>query len=248
MTGVGEERRSNRAISVSSIIRRFNLWAIDAHNKDRKQQGKPPIIRLQGASKVQLYLNYLDAYFKTVDKGRKRIGLSNIKKIKERLSSSKASEKERNAMMKRFAKDMKRRRKINKAELAAGVEKPARVDGGIYLRIMTKKNNFEPLVDTEVLAREIKRVKKKLTSKQLKELTIAEKRKLLRQDEMSNIMRDPGRAQMGMKESEVKHIMPVSDSIKNAFDKQQEILDKEDNIDRGIRTVELTIAVAEQAE
>ena len=103
---------------------------------------------------------------------------------------------------------------------------------------MTKKNNFEDLVDVEILAREITMNKKKVTKKKLADLTIAEKRKLLRQDEMAKLLTNAGIAQRGMKEADVKHIIPVSDEMnQNAFDKQQTILDEEDKIDRYVADV-----------
>lgn len=239
MTGVGEERRTNRAITVASIIRKFNLWAIGHYNEKLVKEGnKPAVQKLQGSPKVGLYLDYLDKYFKRVDKGRKKLGKANLQNIRTRLSNSKASKKERDKALKKYAKVLEKQNKLVKAEEAAGVDIQARVDGGILLRIMTKKNNFEDLVDVEILAREITMNKKKVTKKKLADLTIAEKRKLLRQDEMAKLLTNAGIAQRGMKEADVKHIIPVSDEMKqNAFDKQQTILDEEDKIDRYVADV-----------
>ena len=63
LTGVGEDRRSCRAISVSSIIRRFNLWAIKEINKRRLKKGEQTVARLQGAPKNELFFEFLDKFF-----------------------------------------------------------------------------------------------------------------------------------------------------------------------------------------
>ena len=59
---------------------------------------------------------------------------------------------------------------MHKAERPVGVDKSARVNGGIYLRLLTKKNNLEEKVDAEIRHRDRKVSKKKL--KKLKPLTL----------------------------------------------------------------------------
>ena len=96
------------------------------------------------------------------------------------------------------------------------------MSGGIFLRILTKKNGYEEHVHAEMKERGIK-----MTKKMKKELTIAEKRKLLRKHEMERIIKvNPDRAQEGIKESDIQFIEPQSEMLKGfLFDDQQAILD-----------------------
>jgi hypothetical protein len=110
---------------------------------------------------------------------------------------------------------------VYKAELPTGVEKTGRIGDGVYLRLMTKKNNMEDAVEAEIKARKISVSKKKLKS-----LTIAEKRGLLRKDELKR------RIDEALTEKEVTYIKPASKEMLEFLSsgKQQQILDKEAGI------------------
>ena len=47
-TGVGEVRRSCRALMIGVLIRRFNTWALDRYNRKLKKEGKEKVARLHG--------------------------------------------------------------------------------------------------------------------------------------------------------------------------------------------------------
>ena len=236
-TGVAEVRRSCRAIMISTLIRRFNAWGLKEKNKMQKKKGEKPVARLQGSDKTHLFLKFSDIVFARADKAKaslkmkeladgKEIG-STFKGIHERLGSekSKASAAETQKKLFNFEKSLRQAPKEYKAELAEGIEKTARVNGGVFLRILTKTNKMSDVVNAEIKARNIKVSKKKLES-----LTIAERRKLLRKDEHKN------RIGEALKEADIQYIKPVSKEMINVLTNniQQKILDRE----AGILTLE----------
>ena len=64
LTGVSEDRRSCRAISVAAIIRRFNQWALGEWNKRKAAEDPPlpPVAKVQGAPKNMLFFEFLDDF------------------------------------------------------------------------------------------------------------------------------------------------------------------------------------------
>ena len=86
-TGVGEVRRSCRAIMIGCIIRRFNPWALEKKNKMLAREGKKPISRLHSSDKVTLFLKYIAKYFIRSDRARSRLSDCQYTEICERLGS-----------------------------------------------------------------------------------------------------------------------------------------------------------------
>ena len=129
--------------------------------------------------------------------------------------------------MKKFERDLKQRRTEYAAELPTGVDKTARVGGGIILRILTKTNGFEEHVTSEMKARSID-----MTMKQEESWTLAEKRGKIRTDEYyRRCTIDPDFSRENTV-SDIKYIVPLSQMLKSpeTFQKQQDILDKEAGI------------------
>ena len=174
-----------------------------------------------------------------MDAARQMFGKEKWKEINRKLSSSKhkASTVERNKSMERFEKSLAKPWKILKAEMPAGVDKTARVNGGMYLRLLTKKNNMEEVVHAEMKARKIK-----MTKKQREDWTIAEKRNKLRQDELARKMKEQeGFGTQGIKVSDITFIEPQSAEMKNILKPggiQDKLLDKEADIIRFINESE----------
>ena len=51
-TGADEDRMTCRAISVASIIRRFNQWVIEVRNKSKAEEGSDDkVARVQGSNR-----------------------------------------------------------------------------------------------------------------------------------------------------------------------------------------------------
>ena len=223
-TGVGEVRRSCRVIMIGAIIRRFNSWALQEKHKMHAKEGKTKVKRLQGSDKTFLFLNFITGFFKRSDKAKQAISNDRYKKICDRIrdSDKKSSAVERSNKLKVFERVLVKNFTINKAELATGIDITARIGGGVYLRILTKTNKMEDVVLAEIRARKIKVTKKVLDS-----LTIAEQKKLLKEDEFKE-----RRATQELKLADIIYIKPVSEELKRVlYDGiQQQILDKQANI------------------
>ena len=234
-TGVGETRRTNRAIIVANIIRRFNLWGLLKRNEelakelDKLGNRKKPIKRLQGAPKIRLFLQFLDMICEEIDEAKVEIGDSKWKQICKRLGSiaKKASQVDREARLKKFKIDLESQRKEYKAEKAAGVEVTARVGGGIFLRLLTGTNTFAPHVDAEMRARKIP-----MSKRQQESWSLAEKRKKIRQHEFNRKCANESGFGRENNATDIQYIIPMSAELQHesAFSKQQKILDTESGI------------------
>lgn len=215
---------------IGLLIRRFNAWALDRYNRKLKKEGKKKVARLHGSKKTYLFLKHAEKVFERADKAKASLASKDRQRgrregstwdgIVERLgsASSKASAKEIEAKLEKFTISLDTPPTEYKAELPVGVEKTARIMGAVYLRILTKTNNMENFVNAEIAARNIK-----VSKKQLDSLTIAEKRKLLRVDELKE------RHAEELKEKDIQSIVPQSKELKEILTngKQAEILDRE---------------------
>ena len=222
-TGVGEVRRSNRAIMISDFLRPFNSWGLEEKNKMQKENNKPTVARLQGSDKTYLYLKFITTYFKKADKAKLIVSKERLNGLKERMGSStnKASAAEIEKKLDKFRKSLNKKQKQVTSELAAGIEKTAHMAGAVFLKLLTGTNNMADSVEAEIKARKIK-----VSATKLKTLSLAEKRKLLKIDELKN------RIGEDLKEADIKYIVPVSEVLKMFLqsNKQQDILNKEAGI------------------
>jgi len=231
---------------VSSIIRPFNTWGLIEKNKMHAAENPPraAVKRLQGSDKTTLFLTYMANKFIKSDKGRESLANSNgaitLQDIVNRLKneSKKASAKEIKDKLDKFDTTLSKDGGNEvKAEMAGGIYKTGHVAGAVYLRIFVGTNSrYLPghgLPDktdmVDVVHAEITKRKIKVAKKLFKTMTLAEKRKLLRQNELqSRIIAEPE-----LKEKEVNCIVPQSNEMKIVMNNvQQQILDKEAAIDR----------------
>ena len=229
LTGVGEARRSCRALAISSIIRRFNHWGLAQRNKELMAEGKQAIKQLQGSPKTRLFLQFLDKFVEEADLARIELGDDVWKDVFNRLEKTdeKASRVERDEALNKFEKDLKQKRKEMAAELPTGIDKTARVGGGIILRILTKSNNFEPHVNAEIRARSIP-----MSVRQEASWTLAEKRGKIRQHEFNRkCTMDPDFTRENTV-NDIRYIVPLSSELRSVevLEKQQSILDREAGI------------------
>lgn len=228
LTGVGEVRRTCRAISIAAIIRRFNIWALEISNARRLKEDEDTVKRLQGSEKDALFLRYLHRFFGEVDEAIDALGEERWKQLNERLTSSdaKASALDRDALLMEFERALKKRETVYAAELPAGVEKTARVGGGVYLRLLTEKNNMKETVHAEIEARKIK-----MSDRQKEKLTLAEKRKKLRKHELSRRNEEfAGYSKNAYTDKDINWIKPMSRELQERMldsGLQAKILDKE---------------------
>lgn len=239
-TGVGEVRRTCRAIMNSIINRRFNLWVLQTTNQRRKSAGVREIKRLQGHEKVALFAEFTNSFFAKVDNA---MGSREVwKKIRSRLESTsgKASECEKAELLEKFCKCAKENPKYVKAHRPMGIELTARTAKAVSLGVLVAVNNsflkgsgfaIEDIVDDEVAARGIK-----LAVDPKRKSTLQNKRQAIRKHEW---LRRVAAGQQDLKEVDVDSILPVSKRMKQFLDsgfhadildgeKKMEMLDIED--------------------
>jgi len=172
---------------------------------------------------VASQLNFICQFLKDSKRAKKRFGDAEYQRLLRELSSKgKQSESNRASNMESFASALLRPRKRNKAEKPTGIDTPAAMGGGILLRILTKKNGLEGVVNAEITAREIP-----MSKKQQESWNIAAKRKKLRRNEMQRLAGDNVKALNGIKESDITYIVPVSEEMNGTFELQEHILAKE---------------------
>jgi hypothetical protein len=213
-THVGEDRRTNRTISITNIVRPANAHCLELRNDQLWAEGKDPVNRVQGSHRVGPTLDFIDQFQ----------AKANIEKLH---SKSKQSEAERTAKIEAYRESLKQPRKKNKAEKPLAHEIPAEMGGGIYWRMLTKTNGALDAVHAEMKIRHIP-----MSKDQEDRWTIGDKRKKLRLNEMSRLCGDgTGKATMGMKESDVPYLVPLSDEMKDFMSVQIQILKREQGIE-----------------
>ena len=250
-TGVGEVRKSLRAIIIGTTIRPFNLWALPVKNKMNaaKKPPQPPVNRLQGSDKTFLFHEYLDGVFKRADRGKETLkSISSVgngisyENVRKRLrdGTKKASAIEQEEKLKGWENTLERPSKKVKAQEPLGIHKTAYIQEAVQLSILTDTNSRYLSGDTkvdDVVMAEIKARKickdlsgKKAGKRRLKSMSLKEKRDLLRRHEYQLRSSD----ELELKEKEVKYIEPQSNEMKKLLTDgiQQQIFDKKDEIDR----------------
>ena len=146
MTGVGEVRRTCRAIINSIIHRRFNLWALQRTNERRIKEGKSPVTRVQGSERMTLFQTFIDRFFKKVEEAKAHAP-DLWKTVRQRLSngSMKASNNERLNRMRTFHKSLKKAPKTVKAVQPMGIEQTVHTSNAVQLSLLANtKNKFLP--------------------------------------------------------------------------------------------------------
>ena len=211
MTGVGEDRRTCRAVINSANNRPFNGWAIQEANKRRKAEGQRSVKRLKIKEKVALHLEYNDAFFDKCDKGMAAAPPGLVKKVTERLTgtASKASTRKQLAIA-QFELSLQKKPKYSKTQEAKGIERTAHTEGAVFLRLLSRSNNsylkkyglnVDGIINAELKARGIRYNTK---------TTITEKKQALKKHEHQ---RRVGEDEDWAK-TDVQYIIPQSDMLK----------------------------------
>jgi hypothetical protein len=215
-TGVGEVRRTCRAIINSVINRRFNPWAIEQVNKRRAEKGKARVRRVQGKEKFALVHEFITGFFEKCDKGLLAAPTGLEKKVAQRLSglATKASKREQKAKVDNFINTIGKKLKFCKAQEARGVQLTAQIEGAVFLRHLAKSNkaylegarySIEDIIDDEFITRNITVDKC---------ATIIAKKQAIRNHEW---LRRLGAKEV-LKETDVQYIMPLSNTMQHFLD------------------------------
>ena len=210
-TGVGEVRRTCRAIINSVINRRFNQWVLPEANRRRKELGKNPVQRIEGKEKIALFHEYCEEFFKKCDAGKEAAPDGMWDRVIDRLSgvADKASVAEQKARLDKFIECIGKKFKYSKTQEAKGVEQTAYTAGAVSLKhLAICKNSYlkntgmdiEGIVDAEMKERQLKCKKK---------MSIVDKKKALREHEWLRRVA----AKEVLNEADVVYIKPQSKTM-----------------------------------
>ena len=135
-TGVGEVRRTCRAIINSVINRRFNAWVLPEANKRRNELGMSPVKRIEGKEKIALFREYCEDFFKNCDARKDAAPNGMWERVINRLSgvADKASVAEQKARLEKCISCIGTKFKYSKTQEAKGVEQTAHTAGAVSLK------------------------------------------------------------------------------------------------------------------
>jgi len=228
LTGVGEVRRTCRAIVNSILHHRFNPWALRYSNARREKSGKKLLNRVQGAERLALFHEFANEFFKNADEA-KRFAPELWKSVRARFNngSMKASNTEKLCRIEKFNESLKKQPKNVKAVQPMGIEQTVHMLAKVKLSILTKSNNsylrgtgmdIEDLVKAELEARGLDTTIDKASS-------LKQKRDTIQAHEHGRLLQeDPLRAV-----DVVREFHPMSDKMKLFLESgyQTKILDKD---------------------
>ena len=233
-TLVGEARRTWRATAISTLMRRFNIYAIE-HKKslEKDPEKRARITRVSGNLRVCLFTKYVDTFIREVKEARRVLGEEKCKSLADGIAGTKnkRSEEERRVFIDGFEESVRECVHTHyKAEWVRGYEATAVMDGKVFLRILTKRNGLEPQIDAEMIARKIPTEMKDFVEKfgagdeRLDEVPILEKKRLLRRHEALVGIQKNEMLSLDEAIKKTNVILPVSEAMKLVLRQQQEIM------------------------
>ena len=144
-------------------------------------------------------------------------------------TNNKASAEEQKGLEEGFAKSVKQELIKYKPELVSGYEQTAAMGGRVLLRVLTKKNGFEVVIDCELRARRIpfddeEFIQQNGEDANLDEIPISSKKAFLKTHESRRLMRK----NVSLSEEEAKKmtnsIEPFSDEMKEVLFRQNALM------------------------
>ena len=233
-TLVGEARRTWRATAISTLMRRFNIYAIEYKRgmvKDPKKRAK--ITRVTGNLRVCLFSTYVDNFIREVKEARRALGEEKCASLADGIAGTKnkRSEEERRVFLDGFEESVRECvHKHYKAEFARGYDETAVMGGKVFLRILTKKNGLEPQIDAEMIARMIPTKMNDFVNEfgagneRLEEVPIKDKKRLLRRHEAWIAIEKNVKLSLEEAVNKTNAIVPISNEMKQILRRQQEIM------------------------
>ena len=222
-TKVGEARRTWRAIGMSTLIRPFNLWAIErvrAREKDEEKRKK--LKRVEGASRIELLSEFVSRLLlEEMKEARDNTSPEQYTKILDsiRETKNKASQKEKDDFVLGIQRAVKKATalKPKAMENVRGFNRTSTMLGKIALSKLTKAKGLEHLIDAEFRARNIftmrKFVKEFGEEASLDEITIKDKKKWIKKHEAKIISEDNTQLTLEEAEKEASDIKPLSKEL-----------------------------------
>ena len=160
-------------------------------------------------------LNTLIVSHKKVDQARVAIGDQGYNNLSKYIDgdTNNISRVDLEARKDKYSKGVNKIRKTTKSETnACGIDVPAEMDGGLKMKEIQKKHEQE--VDAEIVCRRIELpVAEDGKRKKINQLSIKEKRDLLRVDQMKMLTGELN-ARDGIIPNDVKYIVPKSAAMK----------------------------------
>ena len=160
-TLVGEKRRTWRAISLSKLIRYFNIWAreraIVDEKKSKKKKKRTNITRVEGSQRIHYWSEYIKAFLDKAEKARADLGEEKRDELFDILAdeTNKAKAKELKKAEKEFEENAKKKPKSYKAEESTGYTLTSTMGGKVDLSKILLKLNHQDHLDAELTARKI---------------------------------------------------------------------------------------------
>ena len=181
---VGEGRRSDRAAALSYLMRDFNMKSVTEVKSIRNAHGKSDKIdRVEGRQRIQLFADYCDSFNSRVEHTRATAGEEKCRCLLDFIAgdTNKISRVDLEARKAKYAEGIEKPRKITKAEQnSCGPDITAEMDGGLKIKYILQKYDKE--IRAEIECRGIR------LSKPYTQLSMTEKKNLLKVDEMKNLV------------------------------------------------------------
>ena len=143
-TLVKEARRTWRAIAVSTIIRRFNIQAVERKRKTEADPAKRnKITRVEGRYRIEYFSDFVGNFRKEVGRARNQTSDERYKEIVASIAKTdnKVSADEEKAFLSEFERAVKKPTKEYQAELESGYEQTAQMGGRVVLSFLSKAND-----------------------------------------------------------------------------------------------------------
>ena len=157
-TLVEEARRTWRAIGNSTIIRPFNMQAVEELRKEvDNEEAKKKIVRVSGSKRIKAFRNFLMLFRDKVSSAMAHLNEEQYKTIYATIEKkhNKRSAAEQRELEEGFAKSVKKQGRVYAAELVTGFEQTALMGGKVKLAALKKSEGHEPIVNDEMISRKI---------------------------------------------------------------------------------------------
>ena len=210
---------------MSTLIRPFNLWAIErvrAREKDEEKRKK--LKRVEGASRIELLSEFVDMLvLKEMKEARDNTAPEQYTKILDsiRKTKNKASQKEKDDFVLGIQRAVKKATalKPKAMEKVRGFNRTSTMLGKIALSKLTKAKGLEHLIDAEFRARNIFTMRKFVEEfgeeASLDEITIKDKKKWIKKHEAKIISEDNTQLTLEEAEKDASDIKPLSKELKD---------------------------------
>jgi hypothetical protein len=239
-THVEEARRSARAKIHCIFYQDFNAWALQIiRERDEAkllaalQTNRKVAVnrrRAEGKARLELMSQWIDEKHTEIDEAEANLGDEKMKTILRELSKTNKSSREDNAN-KLLAFERATKRGRDRSVMSKHLcDVTPWMEGGIILSLLSQKDGGREYVMAEINERGIRspKPKKKVNQMTKKEkekfdkkfegMTMTELKALLRKHERTRLVEEEDRAHA--KESDVKHIKPISNKLKQWLPKQ----------------------------